>query len=433
MQPFLLPELAISPEEQARLEKTLGQAAVMWVQGVGTDPLSALKQAGMEGTPLVVGDRRTLRALGANWGEHKPVEIPHTADATQTLVDHVLARAKGCDYILAVGSGTINDLCKYASFLLHIPYAVIPTAPSMNGYLSATASIMVDRTKKTLPAHMPKAVLCDMPLLCAAPERTIAAGFGDSICRITAQTDWYMSHLLMDTPYDTLPYKLTAANEKQLIAATADLKRRTPESVKILMENLLLSGLGMGVVGSSAPASQGEHLISHTMQMVPPVAQSATQKALHGEHIGIATLYMAFLQRNWLTVTAEEWLVGQWKSRARERKWQSLKHIEGYFGPKNATALNDQYLKKMLNDREFEQFLEKFAHTWDGMRARIQSQVPQYEPRDIHRWLTEAGAMTDPGQAGWRKAQFEAAAKSAHFLRDRFTFLDLFYLFSPAT
>ncbi len=433
MRPFTVSELPLSPEEHARLAALMVHTNVRWVDNLAVDPLGAMKIAGMDGKPLILADRHTLRAFGGRWGEHKPLEIPHTADATQTLVDHIRTNLKGCDYILALGSGTINDLAKYASFLHKIPYAVIPTAPTMNGYLSANASIVVGGHKKTLPAHMPKAVLCDLMMLCKVPERFIAAGFGDAICRFTAQTDWYMSHLLMETPYDPLPFKLLEENEKQLITSIEPLKRRVPQAVQLLMENLLLSGLGMGVAGSSAPASQGEHLIAHTMGMVPSVGLAPQHRPLHGEHISICTLYMAFLQRSWLDTPAEEWLKGQWKSRARDRKWQSLKQIEGFFGPTGAGNMNEEFLSKLLNDRGFEQFLERFASTWDGMRARIQSKVFRHSAREVYQWMTELGAMTDPGQAGWRKVQFEAAAKHAHFIRNRFTFLDLVYLFSPQT
>ena len=101
--------------------------------------------------------------------------------------------------LIAVGSGTINDLCKYAAHLDRKPYAVFGTAPSMNGYTSANAAITVNGLKKSLAATMPAGVFLDLAVLAAAPPRMIRSGLGDSLCRPTAQADWLLSHRLTAT------------------------------------------------------------------------------------------------------------------------------------------------------------------------------------------------------------------------------------------
>ena len=103
--------------------------------------------------------------------------------------------------LIAVGSGTINDLCKYASALDGKPYAVFATAPSMNGYTSVNAAITVEGHKKSLPAQAAAGVFFDLEVLAAAPVRLIRAGLGDSVCRCTAQADWLLAHLLLGRPY----------------------------------------------------------------------------------------------------------------------------------------------------------------------------------------------------------------------------------------
>ena len=60
-----------------------------------------------------------------------------------------------------------------------------------------------------------------------------------------------------------------------------------------LIQVLLLSGFGMTICGGSYPASQGEHLISHHIEMMPP---TGWEPALHGEQIAVTTLVMAKLQ-----------------------------------------------------------------------------------------------------------------------------------------
>ena len=81
-----------------------------------------------------------------------------------------LATAK-CDAVIAVGSGTINDLCKYGSAQDKKPYAVFATAPSMNGYTSVNAAITVHGHKMSLAAQAPMGAFFDLAVLAAAPAR----------------------------------------------------------------------------------------------------------------------------------------------------------------------------------------------------------------------------------------------------------------------
>ena len=164
---------------------------------------------------------------------------------------------RGANALIAVGSGTINDLCKHAAAQDAKPYAVFATAPSMNGYTSTNAAITVGGHKKSLPARAAAGVFCDLEVMAAAPIRLIRAGLGDSLCRCTAQADWLLAHLLLDQPYREAPFALLAEDEPLLLAAAEALARREPEAVGHLVRTLLLSGFGMTLCGSSAPASQG--------------------------------------------------------------------------------------------------------------------------------------------------------------------------------
>ena len=73
-----------------------------------------------------------------------------------TTVERLRRACAHADALVAVGSGTINDLCKYAAAKDGKPYAVFATAPSMNGYTSKNAAITVDGHKKSLPAGAPR-------------------------------------------------------------------------------------------------------------------------------------------------------------------------------------------------------------------------------------------------------------------------------------
>jgi glycerol-1-phosphate dehydrogenase [NAD(P)+] len=249
----------------------------------------------------VVSDRNTHAALAgrieralAACATVKPVSFdasPHADVATTELLREV---CRGVDALVAVGSGTINDLCKYAAALDRKPYIVFATAPSMNGYTSASAAITVDGHKQSLPAAAPRGVFIDLEVLAGAPARMIRAGLGDSLCRSTAQADWLLSHRLLGTPYRSAPFALLAADEAMLFDAPDALFGGDIEAMRALARTLVLSGLGMTLAGGSYPASQGEHLISHYLDMFSPPERGVY---LHGEQVGVATLTMARLQQ----------------------------------------------------------------------------------------------------------------------------------------
>ena len=222
----------------------------------------------------VVSDRTTHAVLGgrverALAGRYTvtSVVLPDGVHPDGETVEKVRAATVSADTLIGVGSGTINDLSKYASAQDGKPYAIFATAPSMNGYTSVNAAITMHGHKMSLPAQAPRVAFFDLGILSAAPPRLVRAGLGDSLCRTTSQADWLLAHLLFDQPYRQLPYDLLADDEPQLFANSAALLRGDRETMERLVRTLILSGFGTAIVGNSQPASQGEHLISHYIDM----------------------------------------------------------------------------------------------------------------------------------------------------------------------
>ena len=277
------------PVKDVRIERSL--------QDIEADLVAPL---GLGRRLAVVSDPATRAVLGARveralsrLATVVPVVLeaqPHADLATVAT----LRRACGpVDALVAVGSGTINDLCKFAAAKDGKPYVVFATAPSMNGYTSMNAAITVHGHKKTLPASTPLAVFMDLTILAAAPARMIRAGLGDSLCRPTAQVDWLLSHHLLGTPYRSAPFEMLADDESILLDAPEALVSGDLDAMRALARTLVLSGLGMTICGGSYPASQGEHLISHCIDMFAPADRG---NYFHGEQVAVATLTMARIQ-----------------------------------------------------------------------------------------------------------------------------------------
>jgi glycerol-1-phosphate dehydrogenase [NAD(P)+] len=252
----------------------------------------------------LVSDENTHRVLGKRVGKAldgrvrlQEVRLTGHPHADQETVEGIRREAAGCDAYLAVGAGTINDLCKYAAALDGKPYAVFGTAPSMNGYTSVNAAITVEGHKKSIQATAARGVFLDLEVLSQAPPRMIRAGLGDSLCRPTAQVDWLLAHLLLGEGYREAPFVLLRKDEAELFANSEALMSGDIAAMQRLARTLVMSGFGMTICGGSFPASQGEHLIAHYAEMMAP---SDWPESFHGEQIGIATLTMARLQERLL-------------------------------------------------------------------------------------------------------------------------------------
>ena len=364
----------------------------------------------------VISDRNTFDALGrrverALAGAGSIVGIVLDAPkADLASAREVRARAAAADALVAVGSGTINDLCKLVAFETERPYVVFATAPSMNGYLTATASIAADDLKASLPARAPVAALFDLDVLAAAPARLIRAGIGDSICRTTAQTDWLLGHCLRDAPYSEAPYLLQIEDEAVVLGRPAAIVAGEVDGIRALTRLLVLAGLGMGIVGGSEPASMGEHLISHYIDMMARPHPGS----LHGEQVGVATLTISRLQhavlRSWPPPEVRPTRVDEAGLRAR-------------YGPDLGERCVAELKAKSLDRRGAERMTARLAEIWPVMTARLHEVM--LPTAQLERTVAAAGAPATAGELGLEPRFYRSAVRHAREIRRRYSILDL--------
>ncbi|MEI6729779.1 MAG: iron-containing alcohol dehydrogenase [Pseudomonadota bacterium] len=356
---------------------------------------------------LIVCDNATYQALAARIAKEiaAKVLVLDSPKADIKIVEQI--RGHKYDALIGVGSGTISDLCKYAAFLDDKDYAVFPTAASMNGYVSANASISVAGYKQTLPAKLPKGVFCDLQVLADAPLRLTLSGLGDSLCRPTAQADWLLSHLLLDSKYNAAVFAMSEQYEKELFEYSTKLSGRDLQVIELLIKTLLASGLAMTIAGGSYPASQGEHMIAHTMEM-----QHNLQGTYHGEEIGVTTLIMANIQENML------------KNRLKlPLPVNCDEKIEAYFKPSLHAQVKAGFApKKQILEEKYQIINERLISEDSVIRDAIsQFILPEKYLRKV---LQNAQAPSEAAQIGWNQGDLQAATLHAKYIRNRFTCLD---------
>lgn len=198
---------------------------------------------------------------------------------------------KDVGMIIAVGSGTINDISRIISFKLNIPYIIVGTAPSMDGYASTVSPLIINGFKKTYEAVYPYAILADMNIVKEAPKEMICAGFGDILGKYTALSDWQLSRNINKEYYCDTCVEMVRSAIKKCIDNAQGIAARDSQSISYLMEALILSGVVMGMVGNSRPASGAEHHLSHYWE-IDAIAKGI-EHPLHGNSVGVGTVVIS--------------------------------------------------------------------------------------------------------------------------------------------
>ncbi len=225
---------------------------------------------------LIVADENTYQAVNNKVDEAlagkklkkvifsgKTVLIPN-----EYAIEKVKEELDGVELILGIGSGVIQDLCKCVSFYTEIPYMIVATAPSMDGYASTGAAMILKGMKETVPAGLPRAIVADIDVLKNAPMDMIKAGYGDIVGKYSALSDWLLSKEVNDEYFCQYIYDTTLKMVEDTLNVADGLLKRDEESIRILTESLMVVGIMMSFAGNSRPASGSEHHFSHFFEIV---------------------------------------------------------------------------------------------------------------------------------------------------------------------
>lgn len=392
------------PFEDVRLEDSLDGGEADLVAGLG-----------FTGKLAVICDENTHDALGARvaraLGDADKIILraPH-ADLEQAA--DLAGRSAGYDHLIAVGSGTVNDLCKYVTAQDKRRYCVFATAPSMDGYASTTASMTLPSGLKTsVPAHAASGIFIDIDVSAKAPARLRGAGFGDSVCRSVCQIDWWMSHRLLGSFYMETPYLIAADDEQKIMDHAAQIGAGDHVAIGYLHRALLLSGLGVAATGVSNHGSMGEHQISHYIDCFAGPSHPGT---FHGEQVGYATMSMARLQQQMLASETPPVLSPTPIDEA---------DMARRMGPVIGAECAVEYRKKALDQAGADAINAKLTEIWDDLREEcVGFAVP---PDELERVLQASGCPVTAAATGLESAFYRQAVRHGHEMRNRYSFADL--------
>lgn len=383
--------------------------------------------------PLIIADNNTWTAFGKRVYDCckemnlNPYESKIFSDRdlyadidNVEIVQSCIVNSPDC-IILAVGSGTINDICKLASFRCGKKYFVFATAPSVDGYTSCGAAINDNGVKKTIACDPPYAVFGCPSVLSQAPLLLLSSGYGDLIAKIPAGADWIIADELGIQPIEERSWNLLQPRLRQIISQPGKLMQRDMNTSAEIFKGLIDSGLAIQELGDSRPASGAEHLFSHVFEMFQHLED--WPYLTHGHKVALGSLVSTAFYEQFLSLTEEEIISSlyahvplSWAEKQDQIK-RSLKNVILI-----NEALKSSYTK-FVNPEEFEARRELIKLHIHSIRDRVRQQCLSFD--EIKHLLLLAQCPVSSSDAGLTIDQFTRIINCSSLIRSRFTILDL--------
>ncbi len=315
------------------------------------------------------------------------------------------------DLIVGVGSGVIQDICKYVSFERKLPYFIVATAPSMDGYASVGAAMIMGGMKVTYTTHVPQVIIGDIDVLKDAPMEMIQSGYGDILGKYSCLNDWKLARVIRDEYFCPHVYGLTMDMLVKVKDLGERLLARDPEAIELLMEAIVGVGVAMALVGNSRPASGSEHHLSHFFEIVGILRDEPY--FMHGTDVVYSSIYTQRLRERLLALDAPV----KKEPMSREAWEERIRSIYGKIAD-SVIALQD----KMGWYREDRSAVH--AAKWQEIRE-VLAEAPN--EAEMLGYLSSIGLDIAQFDAMYGKEKIETALRFAKDLKDRYSVLWLAY------
>ena len=313
------------------------------------------------------------------------------------------------DLILGIGSGVIQDLCKYVSFRSGLPYGIVATAPSMDGYASKGAAMIIGNMKVTYTAHVPQFILGDVDILKEAPIEMIRSGYGDILGKFSCLNDWKLGRAVNGEYFCQHVYDMTWDMLQRTKDLGPALQARDPEAVQTLMEALVGIGIAMAYVGNSRPGSGSEHHLSHFFEITGIV--EGTPYFIHGTDVAYSAYYTQLLREELLKLDAPE--AATWDRESWEREIRRVygRAASGVIGFQDRLGWHG-------TDR-----VGRYGQIWEELRTILREPPSSAQMRN---YLESVGFDLAEFEALYGRKKIQNAVRYAMDLKDRYSVLWLY-------
>ena len=320
----------------------------------------------------------------------------------------------GCDAVVAIGSGVIGDIAKILAKTADLPYIIVATAPSMDGYASASSSMEMDGVKVSLSSKCPEVIIGDVDVLKNAPTEMLISGLGDMLAKYISIAEWRISNLITGEYYCEEIAALVRSSLKLCVDNASGLLLRDETAVEAVFNGLVVAGAAMSLAGASRPASGVEHYFSHVWDM--RATSLGTAASTHGIQCAIATLIAARLYEKILTVNPDcETAIKHTKAFSYPEWAEALREFIGE-GAEAMIALEAKEGKYSVEKHATR--IERIIDKWNELTEIVKNEIPSSE--EIERILDSIGCPKSPAEIGIDNAIIPMTFKATKDIRDKY-------------
>ncbi len=321
---------------------------------------------------------------------------------------------KDCDLILAVGSGVINDIGKIVANVTGRLYIIVATAPSMDGYASATSSMTMDGLKTSLDSKCADVIFGDTDILCNAPIKMMLSGLGDMLAKYVSICEWRISHLINGEYYCEKVAELVRSSLKKCVDNAEGLLQRDENAVKAVFEGLVICGAAMKFAGMSRPASGVEHYFSHIWDMRGVEFGEAVE--FHGIQCAVGTLIAVKLYEKIKNCTPERQKALAYAEAFDFAAWsETLRKFLGK-GAEAMIALEEKEQKYNLESHR--KRLGTLLSKWDAILQIIEEELPAFS--ELENLFDKASLPKTMAEIGLDEELLPITFKATKDIRDKY-------------
>lgn len=327
----------------------------------------------------------------------------------------------GCDLVIGVGTGVLNDTSKYFSKQLGREYFIVATAPSMDGFASTGAALISSNLKTTYEAHVPQAIIGPVEILAKAPMDMISAGLADIMGKYTCLIDWNMARIVNGEYYCEWLEKLVRSSIKKVMDNAPRVKDRDHTAIANIMEALVVTGIAMEFAGNSRPASGAEHHLSHYWEM--QFLFEGRKAVLHGTKVGIGTIAITYAYNKLKDLVID---FAAAKANAENYDFDAwCEYMKKAYGVSADSVIKlEKKVQKNGTEGRLRRIHQVETH-WSEIKELITNLIPTVT--QMEETLESLGGAIRPSHVDIPREMFYNSVLTAKEVRDRYTILQMLW------
>ena len=319
-----------------------------------------------------------------------------------------------CDIIIGIGSGVINDIGKILSNLTGKKYIIVATAPSMDGYASATSSMSMDGLKTSLNSRCADVIVGDIDILKNAPLHMLKSGIGDMLAKYVSIAEWRIAHLITGEYYCEAVAQLIRDAVKKCVDNAAGLMNRDEEAVRAVFEGLVIGGIAMAYAGVSRPASGVEHYFSHVWDMRG--LEFGTKVDLHGIQCAMATASAIKLYDHVRKIRPDREKAERYVESFSYDVWRE--ELKAFLGASADTMIALEAKEGKYDKSAHPARFARIEENWDGILRILEQELPGYAA--FARIMETIGVPTDLAALDVDPATARQTFRATKDIRDKY-------------